>query len=89
MQPNNMIVNAKGAFCLEKPGEIYVVYLLVGTQNAKVSLSGGKSFSVKWFNPREGGEMMEGSAASVQGKGFQIIGNPPAELDKDWVVVVR
>jgi len=89
MNPNNALVNVKGAFCLEKPGEIYVVYLPAGTQNAKISLPGEKSFSVKWFNPREGGEMHDGTVTSVQGKGFQSLGNPPSELEKDWVVIVR
>jgi len=89
MKPNNSLVNVKGAFCLEKPGEIYVVYLPAGTQNAKISLPGGKTFSVKWLNPREGGEMMDGTVESVQGKGFVSVGNPPAEPEKDWVVVVR
>lgn len=89
MQPNNSLVNAKGAFCLEKPGEIVVVYLPAGTQNAKISLPGEKTFSVKWFNPREGGAMQEGTVTTIQGKGSVSIGNPPAELERDWVVVVR
>jgi hypothetical protein len=89
MNPNNAQVNINGAFCLEKPGEIYVVYLPAGTQNAKISLPGEKSFSVKWFNPREGGEMQDGTVTSVEGKGFQNIGNPPIDMEKDWVVIVR
>ena len=89
MQPNSSLINVKGAFCLEKPGEIFVAYLPAGTQNAKISLPGDKPFSVKWFNPREGGEMQDGTIASVQGKGFVSVGNPPADLVKDWVVVLR
>ncbi len=89
MQLNNELVHAKGAFCLVKPGEIIVVYLPAGTQNAKISLPGEKTFSVKWFNPRVGGEMHDGTVTSVQGKGFVAIGNPPADVEKDWVVVLR
>ena len=89
MQPNNAFVNAKGAFCLAKQGEIIVTYLPAGTQNAKISLPGEKTFSVKWYNPREGGTMQDGTITSVQGKGFVSIGNPPADLEKDWVVVVK
>jgi hypothetical protein len=89
MQPDNSLVNVKGAFCLEKPGEIYVVYLPAGTQNAKICLPGEKTFSVKWFSPRTGGEMQDGTVTSVKGKGFVAIGNPQADLDKDWVVVLK
>jgi hypothetical protein len=89
MKSNNSLVNAKGAFCLEKPGEIYLIYLPAGTQNSKISLPGEKTFSVKWFNPREGGEMQDGNVTSVEGKGFQTIGNPPVETEKDWVVVLQ
>jgi hypothetical protein len=89
MKCNDGFVNVKGAFCLERPGEIYIVYLPAGTQNTKVSLPGEKIFSIKWFNPREGGELRDGMVESVQGKGFQNIGNPPANSDKDWVVIAR
>ena len=86
---NDEVVNVKGAFVLEKPGEIYIAYLPAGTQNAKISLSGDKTYSVKWFNPRVGGDMQTGSVATVQGKGFQSLGNPPSDTGKDWLVVVQ
>ncbi len=89
MKCSDELVNSKGAFCLEKPGEIYIAYLPAGTQNAKINLSGDKTFSIKWFNPREGGEMQAGTVETVQGKGFQSVGNPPSESEKDWVVVLQ
>jgi hypothetical protein len=89
MKFNDEYVNVKGAFCLEKPGELFVVCLPAGTQNARINLKGDKTFSVKWFNPREGGELKDGTIVSVEGKGFQSLGNPPADAEKDWVVVIR
>jgi hypothetical protein len=89
MKNNNALVNIKGAYCLEKPGEIYLLYLPAGTQKAKINLPGEKSFSVKWFDPREGGEMQSGSLETLQGKGFQVLGSPPDNIDKDWVVDVQ
>lgn len=86
---NDEVVNVKGAFVLEKPGEIYIAYLPAGTQNAKISLSGDKTYSVKWFNPRDGGDMQTGSVVTVKGKGFQSLGNPPVDTEKDWLVVVQ
>lgn len=89
MKCNDGLINVKGAFCLEKAGEIIIAYLPAGTQNAKINLPGGKTFSVKWFNPREVGEMMDGKVTSIKGNGFVSVGNPPADPEKDWVVVVR
>jgi hypothetical protein len=89
MNCSDELVNSKGAFCFAKPGEIYIVYLPAGTQNAKINLSGDKTFSIKWFNPRDGGEMQAGTVATAQGKGFQSVGNPPSETEKDWVVVMQ
>jgi hypothetical protein len=83
------LVNAKDAYCLANPGEVYVAYLPIGTKNAKLQLNSDKSFSVKWFNPRDGGELQSGSVIEVQGKGFQSLGNPPADFDLDWVVVIQ
>jgi len=89
MKTNDELINIKGAYCLEKPDEIVIAYLPAGTQNAKIKLSGDKTFTINWFNPRDGGEMQVGSVATVQGNGFQSVGNPPSGIEKDWVVVVR
>jgi hypothetical protein len=89
MQSSDELVDAKDAFCLSKPGEIYLLYLPAGTKNAGIKLSSEKNFSVKWFNPREGGEMQNGSVLSLNGYGFQNLGNSPDKDGKDWVVVVQ
>jgi len=65
MKCNDELINVKGTFCLEKPGEIFIAYLPAGTQNAKINLQGDKTFSVSWFKPREGGEMQVGTVATV------------------------
>lgn len=83
------LVNIKKAWCLAKPGEVYIVYLPSGAKKAMLNIDTGKELSIKWFNPRKGGEMQIGSITSLNGKGLQSLGNPPAELDKDWVVVVQ
>jgi len=83
------LVLAKGAYCLAKPGEIYMVYLPAGTKNARLRSESGESLSVRWFDPRNGSEALEGSVGSIPGKGIPSLGNPPMDPEKDWVVVVR
>jgi len=51
-------------------------------------LPSGK-FSVKWFNPRTGGNLQDGSLKTLTGSGKISIGSPPVKNGKDWVVVVR
>ncbi len=41
------------------------------------------------FNPRIGGELIDGTESGVQGKGFRSLGSPAYESEKDWVVVVQ
>jgi len=82
------LVNAEGAYCLAKTGEVYIVYLPAGTQNATLQVDTERPLSVEWFNPREGGEVQQGSITSLEGKGPKSLGHPPAETQKDWVVVV-
>jgi hypothetical protein len=83
------LVNIREAYCLAKTNELYVVYLPAGTQPATLRLDAEQAFSLQWFNPRKGGEMQDGSINSLQGKGFQSLGVPPAEADKDWIAVIR
>ena len=51
-------------FCFAKPNHIYLVYLPNGgTSTLDLSDAQGE-FDVKWFNPRKGGALQSGSAAS-------------------------
>lgn len=83
--PDHKVAN----FCLAKAGDIYVVYLPNGGA-AKLDLSDAKGmFRVRWFNPRTGGELQEGSIGSVIGGIEASLGSPPADESEDWVVVVQ
>ena len=89
---NDLIGNLNSGndgYCLARPGKEYLVYL-AGVKDAAIDLSGaGGSFNVQWFNPREGGRLTTGSVAQVKGGGKAALGNPPADPDQDWVVVIR
>jgi hypothetical protein len=89
---NALIDNAKNdnsRFCLAKPGEVYLVYLPRGGP-AELDLSGTSgSLSVKWFNPRTGGRLVEGSVRSISGGTRVQLPTPPKEPDQDWLLVIR
>ena len=89
---NALIGNTKDnndKYCFAKPGELYLVYLPSGG-STDLNLSATKGdFTVKWFNSRTGGELMNGSVNSVQGGGTVALGNPPADAAEDWLAVIR
>lgn len=81
--------NDNTRYCFAEQGKTYVVYLPGGgTTELDLSSAGGK-FSVKWFNPRTGGALQDGSLKAVEGGRKVSLGEPPAEPALDWVVVVR
>ncbi len=76
-------------YCFAKPGEIYLIYLPNGgTTELDLSTANG-SFDVQWFNPRQGGALLKGSARKVRGGMSVALGHPPTEPEADWLVVVR
>ncbi|MES2289205.1 MAG: DUF5060 domain-containing protein [Pseudomonadota bacterium] len=76
-------------YVLAKPGQSYAVYLPNGgTTTLDLSAASG-AFEVKWYNPRTGGELTNGSVRSLQGGGARALGNPPKEAGSDWAVLVR
>ncbi len=89
MKSYNALVKVEDSYCLANPGEIYIVYLPAGTRNATLELVDNKSYTTKWFNPREGGMLQDGSIMKISGGGIREIGNPPKDIDKDWVVVIQ
>lgn len=89
MQSADELLRSKSGFCLSKPDDLYVAYIPAGTRDARLRINSDKSMDVKWFNPREGGELQEGSVSTLSGQGNHKLGNPPADPKKDWVVVVQ
>ncbi len=92
---NRLIGNPKhdnAKFCLSKPNDTYVVYLSSAqeAESAKLDLAGADgAFTVRWFNPRTGGDLQTGSVATVDGGSEADWGQPPASPEEDWVVVIR
>ncbi len=75
------------AWCFAKPGRVYAVYLPQGG-SAILEISAG-NYSVKWYNPRSGGDLQDGVVKQVTGPGEVSLGNPPRETKKDWAILVR
>jgi hypothetical protein len=46
-------------------------------------------FTVKWFNPRAGGTLKDGSVKTVNAGAKVGLGTAPSDGAEDWVVVVR
>jgi hypothetical protein len=81
--------NDNSAYCFAKPDSLYLVYV-PSASGAELDLSGSTGkYSVKWFNPREGGSLIDGSVATVSAGKKVSLGNPPADASLDWVIVLR
>ncbi|MCC6798175.1 MAG: DUF5060 domain-containing protein [Candidatus Hydrogenedentes bacterium] len=79
------VVSGGEAWCLAKPGEAYAIYAYPAT-NLSVTLPEGQ-YRVRWYNPRAGGE--PGNAIEIKGGSPQALGNPPADADKDWAIIIK
>jgi hypothetical protein len=89
MEPVDDFTDNPFDYCLAKPGNIYAVYLPF-IKETKIDLSKVTgSFEVLWYNPRKGGDLLSGSVKSVQGGQKQLLGQPPENMESDWVVLIR
>jgi Domain of unknown function (DUF5060)/Putative collagen-binding domain of a collagenase len=80
---------ASNDYVLAKPGEVYAVYLPDGGTTT-LDLSGASgTFEVKWFDPRNGGELQNGTVTTLEGGGSRPLGDAPAEPSSDWAILVR
>ncbi|HVG09393.1 MAG TPA: DUF5060 domain-containing protein [Thermoanaerobaculia bacterium] len=84
------LTSASADYVLAKAGQVYAIYLPNGG-TANLSLAGvSGSFDVRWFDPRNGGDLRIGSIATVSGGATVTIGNPPGgATTQDWVALVR
>ena len=92
MTSMDQLLAGSDGYCLANPGEVYVVYLPAGDAGngrARLSLEPGKSYTVSWLDPRNGGELTTGSVTTVEGGGTKSLGTPPGDPAQDWVAVVK
>ena len=76
-------------YCFAKPDQVYLVYQPNGGES-KLDLSDAKnSFTVAWFNPRDGGDLQDGNVTTVDGGGSVSLGTPPQDAKEDWLVVLK
>ena len=85
MRPADHLVDAEGAWCFAKPGEVYAIYLPSGGTTKLNFGKLGAAFNVQWFDPRKGGALQDGTVRQAKGPGWASVGLPPAERGKDWV----
>jgi hypothetical protein len=89
MRNANEITEAPNDFVFAKAGEVYAVYLPDGG-STEIDLSAADgAFEVRWYDPRHGGDLQNGSVSAIRGGGNRPLGNPPNEPAKDWAVLVR
>lgn len=89
---NEIIENPKNTnkkYCLAKAGEIYVVYLPEGGNSNLDLKNENGTFSVKWFDPVNGGRLKNGEVKLLKGGRLVNTGYPPEKIDQDWIVVLR
>jgi hypothetical protein len=68
---------------------VYAVYLPNGGTTT-IDLSGAAgTFEVKWYNPRTGGPLQNGTVSTIEGGGSRGLGNAPADRSNDWAVLIR
>jgi hypothetical protein len=87
MKAANELTAASETLVFAQEKKVYAVYMKTAG-DAKLSLPKGE-YSVRWYDPRTGGDMQTGSVKTVTGGQIVSLGNPPKDADKDWVVLIR
>ncbi|MCK8524397.1 Ig-like domain-containing protein, partial [Aquimarina sp. D1M17] len=88
MRNNNSLSSNNNDYCYAKQGEAYVVYLKNGgSTNLNLNGQSGQ-YTVKWYDPRNGGSLKNGSVTNISGGGNRSLGNAPNNGGQDWVILV-
>ncbi len=81
------LINRDG-YCFGKKDQIYVLYLPEGGTGMIDLGDGSGSYSVRWYDPRNGGDLKTGDIDRVQSGKTAWIGHAPEKAGIDWVVLL-
>jgi len=82
----NLVQN--GDYCLGTPGKMFVVFLRNGSGTINLEGQTGE-YSVKWFDPRNGGKLQTASIKSIESGKTQLLDGAPSAKERDWVVLLQ
>lgn len=88
MKHSDNLISESGE-CFAKENEVYAIYLPDGGTNTLDLSNASGEFIVKWFDPRNGGDLKDGSVKKVNGGDIRALGNPPEKSNEDWVILVK
>ncbi len=89
MKNDNALSSSTSDYCLHKAGDVYVVYLKSGGTTSLNLTSVSGTYSVRWFDPRNGGSLQTGPVSSVSGGASRSLGNAPSSTSSDWAILVK
>jgi hypothetical protein len=89
MTPANHLTTTEDDYCFAQEGEVYAIYLKNGGSTELDLGANTGPFNVQWYNPRVGGDLVNGTIAKINGPGKVSIGKSKSDGEKDWVVLVR
>jgi hypothetical protein len=93
MEPSNELIDTDGRdnnkYCMAKANAIYLVYIADG-QPTQLDLRAAQgNYSLQWYNPRAGGELIAGEVKAVKGGNGVELAPPAGDKNSDWLAVVR
>jgi hypothetical protein len=89
MSNANKLLLSDNGYCLAQKGKLYLVFAKDASETSLDLSSADGVFEIHWFNPRTGGDVQTGSIEAIKGGGKFMLGQPPADANKDWVAIVK
>ncbi len=89
MRHRDDLTPAPHDYVFAQEGEVYAVYLPEGGTTQLDLTAARGTFEVKWYDPRLGGALQDGTVRTLEGGGLRGLGRAPKEPSRDWAVLVR
>ena len=79
---------SEGDYGLAIAKELYIGFLKKGSGSIDLTDVEG-DFKIRWYNPRKGGPLQQGSLHSTKGGSKIEFDSPPSDPGKDWVILMK
>jgi Putative collagen-binding domain of a collagenase len=88
----DLLATGSSNYCMSTSDLTTIIVYVVNGGTDTINLTSKSTstlYSIRWYDPNNGGTLQVGTVSTITGGGIRSVGSAPINTSKDWTVLIR